>query len=663
MDLSDHNEGQRAAITAGGGPHLVIAGAGTGKTRTLTHRVAWLIEHGVAPQQIVLLTFTRRAAREMLERVAKISGPEAHYVRGGTFHGFALTALRRHADAIGYPEGFTILDRGDAEALVGLCRAESVSGDLGRRFPKRNTLLKILSKQINTGRELGDLLVEEWPQYADFEDAIRKIGVRYAERKQRQGVMDYDDLLVQLDRLLVEHPDRRERLASACRHVLVDEYQDTNRVQARIAGLLASATGNLMVVGDEAQSIYAFRGATVDNILSFPDVFQGAQRTVLDVNYRSVQPVLDLANAVLRSCTRGFDKALKSTLHGGDKPALVDVLDGHEQADAVVAQILALREEGFDLSSQAVLFRSGHHAHLVELALAEADVPFRKYGGMRFVEAAHIKDVVSLLRLVANPRDVLAWSRVLPWMEGVGAKTAATIAESVVVAEPPVLDPEPYKKKRYGGDLVELARMLAVAAEVRDDVPALLQVVVPWYTERLKVIYEDWKKRIKDLDTLDLVAERQPVLDDFLGELALDPIEEDAVAGPADDEDDILTLSTIHSAKGLEWDVVYLLELSDGAFPSGYALREDADLDEERRLLYVAVTRARRGLYLMRPRLSGPRWGGDALAPGCTLLDDIPDLDALTVNARAGRPARPKLAEARSTPAEVEDWVRRLLER
>ena len=635
MDLSTLNDAQREAVMAPGGAHLVIAGAGTGKTRTLVHRVAWLLEHGAAAEGIVLLTFTRRAAREMLDRVAALVGPRAHGVRGGTFHGFAMTTLRRHAPVLGYPRAFTILDRADAESLMGLCRAELGLAGRDRRFPKKGTLLTLASKAINTGRDLATLLAEDAPQHAGDVEDIGRCVARYHDRKRAQGVMDFDDLLVHLAALLRDHPDVRAAVSGAARHVLVDEYQDVNRLQAEIAAFLSVVHGNLMVVGDEAQSIYAFRGAAVRHILDFPQVFEGARRTVLVENYRSSQPVLDLANAVLRSSAETYDKRLVAVAPDGPRPWLVDVADEHEQADAVVRAILGLREQGFDLTRQAVLFRSSHHANRLEVALAEADIPFRKFGGMRFVEAAHVKDVVALLRLLVNPRDVIAWLRVLPWLPGVGARTAQRWAERLIGMDTPAIASAEHHGKAWHADVVDLARFLDGAEALRADPQAAVEAALTFYVPRLRDLYDDAAKRVKDLQTLPLLAERAPDLETMLAELALDPVEERQEPGASDAEDEILTLSTVHSAKGLEWDAVHVLQLGDGAFPSGFALGSDAEMEEERRLFYVAVTRARRRLLLWRPRLFSAGWShGMRVGGDCALLDDLDALDTLVDAAR-----------------------------
>ncbi len=628
MDLRGLNDAQRAAVTARGGFHLVIAGAGTGKTRTLVHRVAWLIERGEDPGGIVLLTFTRRAAAEMLERASRLVGPSARRVRGGTFHAFASRSLRAHATKVGRSPDFTVMDRQDAEGLISLVRQDLGLGGKRRRFPNKATLYKLISRVANTGDSLADAVDLLAPRFVKDVDDIARVAKAYAERKQRGDLVDFDDLLVLLRRLLKQDAAARRDVAGRCRHVLVDEYQDTNRVQGHIAALLATHHGNLMVVGDEAQSIYGFRGATVENILEFPTVFKGAAQTVLDTNYRSTQPVLDLANAVLASARDGFDKRLHSPQPEGPRPRLVDVEDEAEEADFIVANVLALREQGVPLTDQAVLFRSGFHSAAVEGALIRANIPFTKFGGLRFAEAAHIKDVVALLRVVANVRDELAWDRVLQWLPNVGPKTSADIIRSIIDRDPPALDPSPWARRSFGPALADVADVVARARDVA--LPEQISIAVATVGASLEARYDDAWKRERDLEAIPLLARRHIDLDSFLADLALDP-PDSAEAQPDTAEDEWLTLSTIHSAKGLEWTAVFFLQLADGRFPSGYAL-DDADaMEEERRLLYVALTRARRHLFLMQPRFVQTRggWGGWGFGPGCSLLEQLEGLDRL----------------------------------
>ena len=480
--------------------------------------------------------------------------------------------------------------------------------------------------------ELRDLLEEEYPQYLDDADDFARIRDRFVERKKQQNVIDFDDMLVRLVELLQQHPNVCKRVANGCRYVLVDEYQDTNHLQGLIACLLTVVHGNIMVVGDEAQSIYAFRGADVGNTLDFPKAFPHCETIRLEQNYRSTQPVLDLANAVLGSMRHGFDKELWSDIEGDDPPVVIDVIREDEQADHVVEQVLELREHGIPLTEMAVLFRSAFHANVLEVRLAEANIPFKKFGGTQFTEAAHVKDVFALMKVLANPRDAMSWFRVLQWHEGIGARTAERIATHMETTG--VLDLAPWRDKRFGPALVHMAGVLDRARELVGELETLLQELLAYYRPILQTLHEDHTKRSRDLDALPVLASRYTDLDTFLAEVVLDPVGQ-AQAEPQDSEDEWLTLSTVHSAKGLEWHTVFVLNLVDGAFPSGYALDSDDAMDEERRLFYVAVTRARNQLALIRPRMvsGGYRRG---IAPGCALLDEVAGLDDLV-----GAPSRP----------------------
>ena len=656
LDLDSLNPAQRAAATAGSGAHLVIAGAGSGKTRVLVHRVAWLISQGTPPGGIVLLTFTRRAAAEMLGRVARMVGPAARQVRGGTFHSFALQALREHAPAVGLQRDFTVLDSSDAEDLVGLVRAELGLGGRGKRFPQKGTLATMFSRQRNTSRALEQVLDELYPQYLDDLEGITAVGEAFAERKRSRNLVDFDDLLGLLDQLLKSDPIARAALSRSAQQVLVDEYQDTNRIQARIAALLSYQHGNIMAVGDEAQSIYGFRGAEVENILRFQQVFPKGQVHLLEQSYRSSPQILGLANGILGSAAHGYGKKLWSALPPGPLPHLVDTIDEADEAAFVVREILALREEGLPLREIAVLFRGGHHSVQLELELARANLPFKKYGGLRFTEAAHVKDLFALLRLVANPQDELAWFRILRWFNGVGEKTARRLTEVVLGRDPPRLEEVDGGAKAYGPDLQELSLLLDRAQALADDLPALVDLLLGWFSPRLDGLYEDAKIRRRDLEALPAIAPRYADLESFLAEIALDP-PTSAEAAPADTEEEQLVLSTVHSAKGLEWSAVFILQLTDGAFPSGYALREPEGVEEERRLFYVACTRARRRLWLSSPRFR--RGGSFAFSPGCTLLEEIEGLAGMVQELSPDAPAPTEAQSA--TEAEAQERLDHLL--
>jgi DNA helicase-2/ATP-dependent DNA helicase PcrA len=652
IDFSDElNPAQLEAATSEGGPHLVIAGAGSGKTRTLVYRVAYLVSGGTPPESILLLTFTRRASQEMLRRATSILDERCRRVAGGTYHGFANLMLRRYAKKLDYGDRFTIVDRSDATDLVGVVRSEGGYGSGGRRFPRKDTILDLLSKQVNTNRPLEDLLEESYPQFAEDLEALQQIGARYALLKKEQNVMDYDDLLINLRRLLVEHDDVRRKISAAHRYVMIDEYQDTNRLQAHIGALLASEHGNIMVVGDDAQSIYSFRGADFRNIMDFPDIFPDTKTTVLEQNYRSTQPILSLGNAILSCAREKYSKELFSELEGDHKPIFVRTADSYEQAEAVARRVLELREQGVPLQEMAVLSRAAWHTNTLEVELQNRNIPFRKFGGIRFVEAAHVKDVCAVLKISSNPTDAAAWLRVLQLFEGIGPRTAQQIANTVVAqgGSTDVLREAKWKKRKFATELKTLARLLAQVSDDALGVSERLDLVLIEYKRWMKKKYDDAKRRFRDLEALQILAERYNDVESFLSDLAIDPPNFDTREGDSDADDEWMTLSTVHSAKGLEWHTVFIVQLCAGQFPSYNALKDDDGLEEERRLFYVAVTRAKENLYLIKPDLASPRsWEMSELSP---LVSEIPGFAEL-VDEHAYVPERREGAEA-----EVEEVV------
>jgi DNA helicase II / ATP-dependent DNA helicase PcrA len=634
LDLAAQlNPAQLEAVQSLDGPQLVIAGAGTGKTRTLVYRVANLVHSGVAPESILLLTFTRRAAREMLRRASGILDERCQRVAGGTFHSFANLVLRRYAQQAGYADGFTILDSSDSADLIALLRADAGLNKRERRFPKKGTIQALFSRVINTGRPLEELLDEQYPQFLEELEALEALQRSYGERKKLQNVMDFDDLLVNLRDLLVRDAGVRQRLASSYRSILVDEYQDTNRLQAHIAALLASRHSNLMVVGDDAQSIYSFRGADFRNIMDFPQLFPQAKVTTLEQNYRSTQPVLDLGNAILASAREKFDKRLFTEVPGDVRPRLIHLEDDYAQAQYVCREILALREEGVPLTEMAVLARAAWHTNVLEVELGHRNIPFRKFGGLRFVEAAHVKDVCALLKLGVNPRDEAAWFRVLQLYEGVGPATAQRVSGAVLAAGgdlAPLADPA-LAGRRYGEDFKALKALLEHLARDGTTVPEKLALAIEAYRDLMPKKYDDVQRRLRDLESLDTMAAHYAQMDDFLTDLAIDPPEMGRREETAEDtEDEWLTLSTVHSAKGLEWDAVFVVNLTEGQFPHYRSMEDEAAYEEERRLLYVAVTRARRRLYLLHPQAVSRRGGyQDDFGAVSPLLADVEALGPL----------------------------------
>jgi len=602
------NAGQLQAATHGDGPLLIVAGAGTGKTRALVYRVAHLIGRGVPPNRILLLTFTRRAAQEMLARAERLVGGATGRVHGGTFHATAHRLLRSYGAAAGIPKDFTILDQSDAEDVMGLSRAHLGFAQRKSRFPKKETLHHIYSRHVNTEIPVETIVREEFPAFeADLPDILRTFA-DYTARKAERNLVDYDDLLLLWALMLERAPEIARRISSLYDHVLVDEYQDTNVLQARILRGMAGTHRNVTVVGDDAQSIYSFRGATVRNMLDFPEQFPGATIVTLEQNYRSTQPVLDVSNTLISRARQRYGKRLFTTRTGGERPLLVAARDEHEQTQYVVDRILELHEAGTPLREMAVLFRAGYMSADLEIELTNRQVPFEKWGGIKFLEAAHVKDVLAFLRILENPRDEVSWFRVLTLLPGIGDVTArAAIAlladrawdpKAIVQFVPP-----PRARAAHAQLVLLLAELMqpdAAGAErsVAEEIARLRSL----YDDILRERYDRPEPRLADLDQLEVIAGGFPHRDAFLAELALEPpsnTQDLAAGGGADD--DALILSTAHSAKGREWDAVFIIWAVDGWFPSSRALDDDEQMEEERRLMYVAMTRARKHLAVVYP--------------------------------------------------------------
>lgn len=635
------NAQQLAAVTAGEGPSLVIAGAGSGKTRTLVYRVAYLIDSGIDPSHILLLTFTRKSAQEMLERAGALIGARSERVRGGTFHSVANMLLRRYGRSIGLEPGFTILDRGDAEDLIALVRAQLGLNEKDKRFPRKATIAEMFSKSENTLRSLDEIVVEEFNHFADHLEALGQLQRGYQASKRQRQLVDYDDLLVLLRRLVMEDEAIRRTISSLYRYILVDEYQDTNRLQADVIRHLASTHQNVMVVGDDAQSIYAFRGATFKNIMEFPSLFPGTTIYKLEENYRSTQPILNLANTIIEEATEKYTKHLFTRKLDGPLPALVEAAGENAQSRFIAQKILELREEGVPLGEMAVLFRSSFHSFDLEIELSRHGLPFIKRGGVKFIETAHVKDLLAHLRVVANPLDAVSWHRVLMLIEGVGPKKAQDVMAAIVKSDNPyhALREMP---GRYGKVLRDLALTLESLAGGGDLRPSeQVNHIYEYYLPILKAQYDDYPKRIRDLDHLQAIAEGYQGVETFLSDLALEPPDGSATGVEAPDRDDErLVLSTIHSAKGLEWQCVFVIWVVDGKFPSVYSFIADEELEEERRLFYVAVTRAKRHLYLTYPINVFDKGSGMLLSKPSRFLDPVSPamLDQLVLVEEGGRP-------------------------
>ncbi|MGI9600877.1 MAG: ATP-dependent helicase [Acidimicrobiales bacterium] len=654
------NPDQTRAATHRDGPLLIVAGAGTGKTTTVAARVGFLLDEGVRPERLLLLTFTRRAAAEMLTRVGSMSGHQAAgQICGGTFHSVANRLLRRHAGALGLTADFTVLDPADAADLVGVVRAELGLAQRKVRFPRKETIAAVYSRLVNAQTKLTTVIDEAYPWLRPHLEALRDVFSGYADAKRAQQVLDYDDLLLYW-RALTASPDFGDHLRAGFDHVLVDEYQDTNRLQADIVAGMAGPA-EVTVVGDDAQAIYGFRSATVENLWEFPARFPGAATITLERNYRSTAAILAVANEVLAQSETHLPKSLWTDREGGVTPRLVTAHDEAAQSSMVCERILELREQGFDLRDQAVLFRANHHSDHLELELGRRDIPYVKFGGLRFLEAAHVKDLMALLRILENPADQLAWNRVLAMAEGIGPATVARLGDELGFDRH---QPDALQRFIDGqGDVPSSAR--PAIDELREATRFCLTEPVPPPADQIERLrrfceltfparYPDAVVRLGDLEQLQATAHRYGSRSHFLVELTLDPPDRTSDrAGPPHLDDDYLILSTIHSAKGGEWRAVHLIHASDGNLPSDMALADKDGLEEERRLLYVALTRAQQVLDVTVPlRYHTHRYGSDddyQLAPVSRFLesarplfdesapdhrpgiDDIVELDGVSV--------------------------------
>lgn len=625
IDISTLNPAQLEAVTAPDGPVLVIAGAGSGKTRTIVHRLAWLAEQGVPASDMLLLTFTRKASREMLLRATDLLGYSIGGVHGGTFHSFAFSVLRQYRPA--WAEGpVTVMDSADSASAIQQCKERLKVGKGDRSFPKTQTIIGLLSKARNKEISIGDVLQRDAQHLLPHADALESIGEAYRGYRRQHGLLDYDDLLFELEDLLKGDPEAgreglAERFRERYRYIMVDEYQDTNRVQARLVRLLAGEAGNVMAVGDDAQSIYAFRGADVRNILDFPKLFPGTRVIRLEENYRSTQPVLDVANAVLAPASEGFRKKLFTTKENTPKTPrvrLVRPMSDLTQANVVAARVEELLDR-YQAKEIAVLFRAGYQSYHLEVALSKRGIKFRKYGGLRYAEAVHVKDVVAFVRLAINPLDMPSFERVAGLSKGVGTKTAEKIYHVAAQGDFDALRKACTKYPDLWSDMLLLDKL----REHNLTPAALIEMVIEHYTPRLQAIFpDDWPRRQQGLSELAHIASAYTDLEQFVADLSLETPEDDA---DEFDEAGRVVLSTIHSSKGLEWDAVILLDLVEDRFPSRHALVRPEDFEEERRLMYVACTRAREDLELFVPAtLYSRQNGGNEPATPSPFVRELP---------------------------------------
>jgi DNA helicase II / ATP-dependent DNA helicase PcrA len=615
------NEAQFQAVTTTEGPLLIVAGAGTGKTRTLVYRVARLVEIGVKPESILLLTFTRRAAASMLTRAAALADARCQRVSGGTFHSLGHSVLRRFADQAGVAKNFTVLDQSDTEDLIDLLRRQ-IRLTRDRHFPRKRTIAAIFSMMVNKVQSLKQVLNHEYPQFIDERRNLETLFKSFEEFKRAKHMLTYDDLLVRFREALETSTTMREQLSDQYRYIMVDEYQDTNKLQAQIVKLMTARHENVAVVGDEFQSIYSFRGASHRNMLEFPKLFPKAQIIKLEENFRSTQPILDVANAIIADVKESYKKRLYSRIDGGDAPVVVSAHDENEQSRFVAQRIAELRDEGVPLAEIAVLFRSSSHSFDLEIELGKHGIPFRKFGGMRFAESAHIKDALAFLRVVTKPSDTLSWFRALKLIDHIGDATVYQILEHLGVEQKEFRSTRSkaglFKKLNrfpsrpaYKNQLVRLARVMTTVVE--SNTPnEQLSAILRFYRPLLKNKYDDVQRRGRDLEHLQTIAKRYKTAAKLLEDVALDPTE--VVQGNTTRRGSgFVTLSTVHSAKGLEWDNVFLIWMTDGWFPANRFQDEFDDLEEERRLLYVATTRAKRDLHFVYPAVNvyaGPETDG-----------------------------------------------------
>ena len=630
------NEQQLAAVTAPPGPALVIAGAGSGKTRTLTYRVAYLIEQGIPPDRILLLTFTNKAAGEMMRRVSDLLGHELRALWGGTFHSIGARVLRLHADALGYQKDFTILDRDDAKDLIKACMADAKIDKQDKHFPKPDVLNEIFSLAANTHRTVAELVDGQFSYFAPFAEEIADQQKRYLARKRATNGMDFDDLLALWLKLLQEHADIREHYRRRFQFILVDEYQDTNQLQGDLIDLLAARHHNVTVVGDDAQSIYAWRGANFANILNFPQRYPGAKVFKIETNYRSTPEILSVANAAIAANVKQFAKELAPARKSGVKPALVQCHDANQQAQFIAQRAMELREEGTSLNHLCVLYRSHFHALELQLELTRRQIPFSITSGLRFFEQAHIKDATAYLKFVANPRDEVSFKRLVQLLDGVGAKGAEKLFQSfsrqiadrksqLEAAQPaadlaplPTANSQPAslaaalqacakavpkKAAVPWAQFVTTISQLEAESTRRNAAKMLRLVMDAGYDDYLKETYDNYARRLEEIQQLAEFAFQFGSVEEFLTQLAL-LTNVEAEEDPTDDTEKI-KLSTIHQAKGLEFDVVFVIMLCDGLFPSARATESTDGEEEERRLFYVAITRAKNELYLTYPNMRG----------------------------------------------------------
>ncbi len=620
----DLNEAQLSAVKSKEGPILVIAGAGSGKTKTLTYRVARLIEDGTSPENILLLTFTKKAASEMLSRAALVLDERCEKVAGGTFHSFANIILRKYAKLLKLKNNFTILDKTDCEDII-----NHIVGQLfpkkEKRFPKKGTIHEIYSKSVNKETPTKKIIHDEFPQFEHCEDKIIEVHKAYVTYKRENSILDYDDLLLYLKLLLENNENLRKTLSNQYKYIMVDEYQDTNTLQADIIKLLASEHNNIMAVGDDAQSIYSFRGANYRNILDFPKLFENTKIIKLEQNYRSTQNILKLTNTIISRAKESFSKTLFSNIKSPVVPALICAKNTQMEADFICQRILELLDEDISLSDICVLARNARMSYALEIELSKRAIPYQKFGGPKFMETAHVKDIIAHLRVIINPDDIISLNRILLLLKGVGSSTVNSVIP--IIKGNLLPDSKSLPPKKVDSILPMLRILERLNSKIATQKPSeIVEEIISYYRPILKDKYDDFSKREKDLEHLQYLSTQYSNLEDFISDMALEPPDA-SVEGmyKRNSDDEALTISTIHSAKGLEWDSVFIIGAVDGRFPSAYSFNSEEEMDEELRLMYVATTRAKNNLYISYPVDMYDYSMNMVLSKPSRFLDNIPD--------------------------------------
>ena len=620
------NDSQYDAVMHNKGAAIVIAGAGTGKTRVIVYRVAHLIEDGVDPNKLLLLTFTRKASEEMKRRASNLLDGRCSRIISGTYHSFALSMLKKYGNLLKL-DSFNILDSGDAEDTINLIRTNYLANKKfkTKRFPQKSVISKVISMSINKQESISDIIMDSYSYFVDEISDIEEIYNQYKVFKKNAQLIDYDDLLLFLHQILKSYPETRKEIVNSIDYIMIDEYQDSNRLQHEIVLMLCNEKSNVMVVGDDAQSIYSFRGAEYQNIIFFPKNFSDCKIYKIEENYRSTNQILNFTNDVINKSTFSYKKSLFSNKEDGEKPIVLSTKNEREQSLFIVQHLLEEREQGTSLNDCAILFRSNFHSFDLEIELNKANIPYKKFGGLKFIESAHIKDLLSYLKVIYNEKDVIAISRILKLIKGVGNSTINKITNEITNNSLNIEEfIENNKRLKSKEDILILFGFLKQIRENNElDLVTILNKVTDYYTPILEESYDNELKRKQDLQTITQIAERYKNIDTFLSDLSIDP----AIASVEDieaenDEDEFLTLTTIHSAKGLEWKKVILIWALDGKFPSSKSANKTEDIEEERRLFYVATTRAKDSLLITYPTNIYDRESGYVLSKHSRFIDD-----------------------------------------